>query len=120
MAILITKRMQSLTKLLALYPSRPNKVRTLVFWVVAPCCQEECYQRFTLTLMAKAMSSSEPSKIILDCVVSHRKDGNSESHCRENIRSAAQRSYAEIRTYEIRYRKPDTNMILRFKRHGND
>ena len=108
--------MQSLTKLLAPYPSRPSKVRKLVFWVVTPCCQVECYQRFSLTLMVKAMSSSEPSKNILDCVVSHHKDGNPDSHCRENTRSATQRSYAEIRTYKIRDRKRDTNMILRCKK----
>jgi len=70
--------------------------------------------------MAKAMSSSEPSKNILDYVVSHRKDGNPDSHCRENIKYTAQWSYAEIRTCKIRDRKRDTNMILRCKRHGND
>ena len=86
MAILITKHMQSLTKLLAPYPSRPNKVRKLVFWVVTPCCLVECCQSFSLTLMVKAMSSSEPSKNILDCVASHRKDGNPDCQGHENIR----------------------------------
>jgi hypothetical protein len=69
---------------------------------------------------SEGMSSSEPSKNILDCVASHRKDGNPDSHCRENIRSAAQMSYAEIRTYKIRDRKSYTNMILRCKTHDND
>jgi hypothetical protein len=66
------------------------------------------------------MSSSEFNRNIFDCAVSHRKDGNPDNKCRENIKPAAERSYVEIRNYKIRDLKRDTNMFLRCKRHGND
>jgi hypothetical protein len=50
-----------------------------VFWVVTSCSQVEICQPFTLTLMAQTMSSSELNKNTLECVVSHRKDGNPKS-----------------------------------------
>jgi len=106
--------MHSLTKLVAPNPSRPNKARKLV-WVETPCCQVECCQRLSLTLMAKAMSSLEPSKNILDCVASHRKDGNLDSPCCENIKSDGTMVICQYQNIQNKDRKRDMNMILRCK-----